>query len=124
MYFPISVALLVALAVVAPALAHTDAPAPAQDPPLTALFDCHFGYAQQHFRSSASATEIATAAASHCEPALQAAGLDTYQRALAAGLPAESAEQSRLRMLAELRDMLPGFTLDKVIQFRAGDSGH
>ncbi len=124
MYSPISVALLAALGIVAPALAQTDAPAPQQDPALTALFDCHFGYAQLHFRSSASATEIAMAAASHCEPALQAAGMDTYQRALAAGLPADSAEQSRLRMLAELRDMLPGFTLDKVIQFRAGTTDH
>lgn len=119
-------ALVTALALLAPAiaLAQTTAPAaaPAQDPLLTALLDCHFGYAQRHFRSSASATEIATAAASYCDPALQAAGLDTLQRALAAGLPADAAEQSRKRMLAELRAMLPGFTLDKVIQFRADDS--
>lgn len=81
------------------------------------MFDCHFAYAQQHYRSSASDTEIALAAAAQCEPALQAAGLDTYQRALAAGLPAESAEASRLKMLDQLRAMLPGFTLDKVIGF-------
>lgn len=112
-------ALLLALALAAPALAQDAPAAPAQDPLLGALFDCHFAYAQQHYRSSASATEIAAAAASHCDPALQAAGRDTYQRALAAGLPADSAEQSQARMLDELRAMLPGFTLDKVIQFRA-----
>lgn len=120
--------LLTALALLAPAMALAQttatATAPAPDPLLTALLDCHFGYAQQHFRSSASATEIATAAASHCDPVLQAAGLDTFQRALAAGLPADSAEQSRQRMLVELHAMLPGFTLDKVIQFRADEDSN
>ncbi|MEG2805010.1 hypothetical protein [Stenotrophomonas sp.] len=114
---PLSLALLV------PALAlATAAPAPTAQAPdrlMTALLDCHFGYAQQHFRSRASATEIATAAASYCDAALQAVAQDTYLRALAAGLPADSAEQSRQRMLADLQQMLPGFTLDKVIQFRA-----
>ena len=115
----IRAALLVTLALGAPAVAQTPAPPPTQDPALTVLFDCHFGYARQHFRSTASATEIATAAASYCEPALQAAGLGTYLRALDAGLPADSAEASRISMLDELRAMLPGFTIDKVLQFRA-----
>lgn len=123
MHYRCCIALLAGLAVGSPALGQDAASEPAQDPLLTALLDCHFAYAQQHYRSSASATEIATAAASSCDPALQAAGLGTYQRALAAGLPADSAEQSRRRMLAQLRDMLPGFTLDKVIQFRA-DADH
>ncbi len=113
------IALFAGLALGSTALAQTPPSEPAQDPLLTALLDCHFAYAQQHYRGSASATEIAVAAASHCEPALQAAGLDTYRRALAAGLPADSAEASRLKMLDELRAMLPGFTLDKVIGFRA-----
>ncbi|MNV11221.1 HTH-type transcriptional regulator DmlR [compost metagenome] len=113
--------LIAALVPAAPAFAQEPAATPTPDPLLTALLDCHFGYAQQHVRSSASATGIATAAGSHCETVLQAAGLETYLRALAAGLPAESAEQSRLRMLLELRQMLPGFTVDKVIQFRAED---
>lgn len=111
------IALFAGLVLGSTALAQT--PEPSRDPLLTALLDCHFAYAQQHSRSSASATEIALAAASHCEPALQAAGLDTYQRALAAGLPVDSAEASRLKMLDELRAMLPGFTVDKVIGFRS-----
>lgn len=111
-------ALLAGLFIGTPAIAHADAPTSAQDPLLTALLDCHFGYAQQHAASRATATEIAAAAASHCEPALQAAALGTYLRALDAGLPPDSAEASRVAMLVELRAMLPGFTLDKVIQFR------
>lgn len=125
MHYCLHIALLALSAVAVPALAQTpDADAAATpDPFLTALLDCHFGYAQQHHRSSASATEIAVAAASHCEPALQAAGLDTYRRALAAGLPVQSAEESQQKILAELRAMLPGFTLDKVIGFRAAEAG-
>lgn len=117
MHHRCSIALFAGLVLGSTTLAQT--PEPTRDPLLTALLDCHFAYAQQHYRSSASASEIALAAASHCEPALQAAGLDTYQRALAAGLPADSAEASRLKMLDELRAMLPGFTLDKVIGFRS-----
>ncbi|WP_411851267.1 hypothetical protein ACLB90_01295 [Stenotrophomonas sp. LGBM10] len=114
---------LLALVGTAPALVHAQDTAPAQDLPLAALLGCHFAYAQQHYRSTASATEIAVAAASHCDPALQAAGLDTYRRALEAGLPSDGAEASRQAMIEELRGMLPGFTLDKVIQFRtAADS--
>lgn len=119
MHHCLHIALLALSAVAVPALAQTLDAAATPDPFLTALLDCHFGYAHQHHRSSASATEIAVAAASHCEPALQAAGLDTYRRALAAGLPVQSAEESQQKILAELRAMLPGFTLDKVIGFRA-----
>lgn len=39
-------ALLVTLALGAPAVAQTSAPPTTQDPALTALLDCHFGYAQ------------------------------------------------------------------------------
>ncbi|MBD3828262.1 MULTISPECIES: hypothetical protein [Stenotrophomonas] len=110
---------LLALLGTVPALAQAQHAEPAQDLPLTALLGCHFGYAQQHHRSTASATEIALAAASHCDAALQAAGLDTYRRALEAGLPVDDAEASRQAMIEEMRAMLPGFTIDKVIQARA-----
>ena len=56
---------LLALLGTVPALAQAQHAEPAQDLPLTALLGCHFGYAQQHHRSTASATEIALAAASH-----------------------------------------------------------
>lgn len=103
--------LLFALATVAAsatASGGNESAAPQNDPTVTRLVFCHGDYAVKHASSTATPTEIATAAMSSCSREMEEAADSTYQQALSVGLPLSNARETRGQFIEKMKDYMPG----------------
>lgn len=101
--------------------AQSSEPSQPDSPEMTRLVHCHGNYAVAHASSSATPTEIATAAMTACYSELEAVGNSTYQQALTKKLPLEYAQGARDQVVNKMKELLPGFVIGIVMEERGKD---